>query len=88
LPETEIVFISLSPSIARWQQHEKEKALNELVAGYIRGKSRLKYVETYDLVSGADGQPRAELYVADQLHFTAAGYKLLAERVRPYLPKP
>ena len=37
------------------------------------------------MVLGADGQPRAELFVADKLHFNAEGYKLLAAQVRPYL---
>ena len=87
LPKTEIVFISLSPSIARWAQAEKEKTLNKMVASYIRGKARLRYIETYDMVLDADGKPRPELFVTDNLHFNAEGYKLLAERVRPHLSK-
>jgi lysophospholipase L1-like esterase len=87
LPETDIFFIGLSPSVARWKQHEQEKELNKLVQDYIAGKPRLKYIETYDMVLGADGQPRPELFVEDKLHFNEAGNKLLAERVRPYLPK-
>jgi lysophospholipase L1-like esterase len=39
------------------------------------------------MVLGADGKPRPELFRADKLHFSAAGYQLLAERVRPYLPR-
>jgi len=87
LPDTDIVFISLSPSIARWKQAEQEKALNGLVEDYVRGKAHLKYLETYPMVLGADGQPRPELFVADQLHFNAEGYRLLAERVRPCLAR-
>jgi len=87
LPETDIVFISLSPSIARWKQAEQEKALNRMVEDYVRGKAHLKYLETYPMVLGADGQPRPELFVADQLHFNAEGYRLLAERVRPCLAR-
>ena len=87
LPSAKIIFISLSPSLARWTQHEKEKQVNTLAAGYIAGKPYLQYVETYDLPLGTDGLPRAELFVADHLHFNAVGYKLLAERVRPCLPK-
>jgi lysophospholipase L1-like esterase len=87
LPETEIVFISLNPTPSRWVEHEKEQALNALVQEFIRGKPRLKYVDTYPMVLGADGRPRAELFVADQLHFNAAGYALLADRVRPFLPR-
>jgi lysophospholipase L1-like esterase len=86
LPETKIVFISLNPSVARWKQHDKEKALNRLAANYIQGKPWLEYIETYDIPLGADGLPRPELFVGDKLHLNADGYKLLAERVRPYLP--
>ena len=87
LPETEIVFISLSPSIARWKQADKEKTLNAMVEQYTQGKPRLKYLETYPMVLGSDGQPRPELFVADKLHFNEKGYKLLAECVRPCLPR-
>jgi len=88
LPEAEIVFIALSPSISRWKQADKEKAANSMIEEYTRGKPRLRYIETYDMVLGKDGQPRPELFIADKLHFNAEGYKLLAERVRPALPKP
>ena len=88
LPEAEIVFIALNPSIARWKQADKEKAVNSMIEEYTRGKPRLRYIETYDMVLGKDGQPRPELFIADKLHFNAEGYKLLAERVRPALPKP
>lgn len=87
LPEADIYFISLSPSIARWKQADKEKELNRLIKDYVQGKPHLRYIDTYDMVLGADGQPRAELFVADKLHFSEAGYKLLIERVRPHLPK-
>ena len=81
LPDTDIVFISLSPSIARWKQAEKEKSLNTLIADYIKGKPHLRFIDTYDMVLGSNGQPRAELFVADKLHFSPEGYKLLAARV-------
>ena len=87
LPDAEIVFIGLSPSLARWDQHEKEKVLNWLIKDYTRHNPHVKFIEDYDMVLGADGKPQAELFVEDKLHFNAAGYKLLAERVRPFLPK-
>jgi lysophospholipase L1-like esterase len=85
LPAAKIYYISWSPSILRWRQHDKEKELNSLVAGYIADKPYLRYIETYDLPLGADGKPRAELLRFDGLHFNHAGYKLLAARVRPYV---
>lgn len=88
LPKTQVVFISWCPSISRWQQAPKEKALNEMVKEYVRQHPRLKYIEMYDLSLGADGKPRPELFVADKLHFNAEGYKLLAERIRLWLRHP
>jgi lysophospholipase L1-like esterase len=58
-----------------------------MVAAYCKGHEGVKYIETYSIPLGPDGQPRAELFLPDKLHFNAAGYKLLAERVRPFLPK-
>lgn len=87
LPDTEIVFISQNPSVARWAQNDKEQAFNKLVRYYSRDKDYLKYCEVTDIALGKDGKPRPDVFVQDGLHFNAAGYKLLAERVRPFLPK-
>jgi pectinesterase len=87
LPTTDIVFISLAPAIARWDEAEKNKALNTLVKEYVRRTPHVQYIETYDTTLGANGKPRPELFVEDKLHFSAEGYKLLTERVRPFLPK-
>jgi hypothetical protein len=87
LPATEIVFLSWSPTPSRWKQHEQEKELNELVKNFAAHTSNLQYIEAYDLPLGPDGLPRPELFVADQLHFNADGYKLLTERVRPLFSK-
>lgn len=85
LPNTVIYFISWNPTPSRWKQHEAEKALNTKVAGFIQGKPYLRYIEIYDAPLDAEGKPRPELFVADQLHFNAAGYKILADRIRPFL---
>jgi len=87
LPETEIVFISLSPSIARWKQADKEELVNRLVRGYVQTNQHLKYVETFGIPLDQKGQPRPELFRDDKLHFNGEGYKLLAEKVRPYLAR-
>ena len=87
LPKTEIVYISLSPSIARWDERDAGKKLNALIADFVNRTPRLKYIETADLVLDAKGEPRPELFVEDKLHFSPEGYKLLIERVRPFVRK-
>lgn len=85
LPKATIVFISISPAPSRWAERDDYKVLNTLVEKYARRKSYLKYVETYEMVLRPDGQARDELFVADRLHFSEEGYRLLADRVRPFL---
>jgi lysophospholipase L1-like esterase len=85
LPKTEIVYISLAPSIARWDEREATKQLNALVKAQVKTDRRLKYIETYDTTLDAKGQPRPELFVEDKLHFSPDGYKLLVERVKPFV---
>ncbi|HSA25402.1 MAG TPA: GDSL-type esterase/lipase family protein [Phycisphaerae bacterium] len=86
LPQTQIAYIALCPAPARWIERDANKALNDLVKAYTRQHDYLKYVETYDMSLTPDGQARPELFVADRLHFNTDGYRLLAERVRPFLP--
>ncbi len=88
LPATDIFFISWNFTIARWQNRDKETVLNDLVKKYALEIPHLKYIEASAIALGADGKPRPELFREDGLHFNAAGYKLLIETVRPFLPKP
>jgi lysophospholipase L1-like esterase len=85
--DTEIFFISCTHTPARWQNRHREKTMNELIEGYVRQTPHLQYIETGPLALGTNGLPREELFRDDKLHFNAAGYKLLAESVRPFLPK-
>lgn len=75
------IFISLSPSIARFGDAANTKTLNTLVADFIKGKAHLHYIETYSSSLDASGKPRPELFRADKLHFNAEGYKILANCV-------
>lgn len=87
MPEVEIAYIALAPSIARWSETAQGNALNTMVAQFARETPRVRYVDAATISLGPDGKPRPELFVADKLHFSPAGYQLLAERVRPHMPK-
>jgi lysophospholipase L1-like esterase len=88
LPETQIVFTSINSAPSRWHERDAVRAANALIADYCRRTPGVKYVETYDMVIGPDGELRPELFLPDRLHFNAEGYKVLADRVRPHLPDP
>jgi hypothetical protein len=87
LPETTIVFIGNCPAPSRWNDREATKKLNDLVEAYSKETPGLKFVDGYDMSLDASGNVREELFVKDRLHLNEEGYKLLAERVRPFIPK-
>ena len=85
LPETEFCFISLKPSVKRERLRPEQQKVNEGAMELSKSNPRFHYIDEYHMVTDANGNPRPELFAADDLHLSEAGYKLLVERVRPFL---
>ena len=85
LPETQIVFISIKPSIRRFPWIEQIKGANALVKQYCATHPHLTFVDIVPQMLGSDGKPRKELLVEDGLHMTPAGYKIWNDALRPIL---
>ena len=85
LPKTEIFFISLKPSEKRRRLHFEEQKVNNYIQEFTKNNPFVHYIDTYNMALDAEGKPRPELFAVDQLHFNEAGYKLLADKVRPFL---
>src|SRR5690625_4328076 len=88
LPDTRIVFISISTSPRRWEQRHQVVIANELIRLYSETDDRLAYVNIYDPMLGEDGLPLAHLYVSDELHMSADGYDIWVEALQPYFSYP
>jgi GDSL-like Lipase/Acylhydrolase family len=87
LPETEFCYISLKPS-EHWAKFRlDEQKVNQGAMELIKNTPHAHYIDEYNMVTDAEGNPRPELFSADRRHFNEAGYKLLVERVRPFLKK-
>ncbi|RYX83534.1 hypothetical protein EON83_14120 [bacterium] len=89
LPSTSLAFISINPSLARWEQEEKILKVNSLIEKYIRDTNspthKLAYIDSHAGLLGADGQPQADLLRKDKLHLNADGYKVWVGIVRPQI---
>jgi len=86
LPRTEIIFISLCGVPDRWPEADKNAEVNRMIRQMALNMPFVGYVDAWDISLDSSGQARPELFRDDQLHFNTAGYKLLAQRVRPFLP--
>ncbi len=87
LPEVEIAYISSAPNPARWAQVEKVKMVNSTIEAWMKEQPRMKFINVFPHILGADGLPKPEIFVDDKLHMNAAGYAIWKEVVGPFLGK-
>ncbi len=74
LPQTRIVYIGVKPSPSRWNIRHLGQQTNALIAAACAKDSRLRFVDVWQPMLNAQGEPRPELFVADMLHLSPAGY--------------
>ncbi len=87
LPDTELLFLPIKPTPARWALWPEIKRANEGIAVYIDAHPRQRYIDTATPMLGENGRPRAELYVADGVHLSPAGYDLWTSIVKRELER-
>jgi lysophospholipase L1-like esterase len=83
LPDTRIAFLSIKPSPLRWHLRDKIESANRQIAA-MKGDG-LVYIDDYQAMLGADGQPRPEMFRPDHLHLNDKGYALWARLVKTRL---
>lgn len=85
LPKAEILYLTFSPAPSRWGETDKLRDLNERIRKMALRMPHVGFIDAFDVSLGPDGQARPGLFLEDRLHFSAEGYKVLVERVRPFL---
>lgn len=85
LPDTRIAFISMKPSPSRASLIEEMREGNDLIQVFSAETPMVDYIDVFNPMLNTEGKARQELFVQDNLHLNAAGYKLWREIVSPYL---
>jgi len=85
LPDVRIYVLSVKPSFLRWKLWPKMQTTNRLLAEACAKGSRLTFIDVATPMLDAQGYPRKELFKADNLHMTRAGYELWRDAVKPVL---
>ncbi|WP_310541523.1 SGNH/GDSL hydrolase family protein [Phenylobacterium sp.] len=80
LGATKVYFISLKPSKARWDQLASQSQVNAAIKALADQRPDLDYVDVVPAMLEA-GAPK-DIFVADGLHMTPAGYVLWTQVVR------
>ncbi|HAZ24842.1 MAG TPA: hypothetical protein DCY95_09590, partial [Algoriphagus sp.] len=59
--------------------------LNQMMAQYAQSKEQVEFLSVWDVLLDENGNPRPELYIQEQLHLNAEGYKLWSGAFRPFM---
>lgn len=84
-PGTHVVFLSVKPSLSRWERWDEMQATNAMLQQYAAKHYNVHYVDVGTDMLGTDGQPIPELFVSDGLHMTPAGYEIWTRILTPVL---
>jgi lysophospholipase L1-like esterase len=84
LGQVKILFISIKPSIARWDHWPVMMEANRMIADYISREPDMQYVDLATPLLGRNGLPE-DVYRADGLHLNEWGYRIWNDAIRPYL---
>ena len=85
LPGCRIYFLSIKPSISRWNLWPAMTEANDLIAAACAKDARLTYVDVATGMLNDKGQPRPDIFKEDNLHMERAGYLIWRDALRPVL---
>jgi len=85
LPETEVYYIAIKPSLNRWAKVLEMKKTNTMINEYLNTKSNGYFVDIFSPMICNDGKPCEKWFIEDGLHMNEKGYQLWTEILTPYL---
>lgn len=78
-PGVPLTYISIKPSIARWNLEKTVRYANQLIKEEIEKSDNQYFLDIFSHMLNANGQPQKELYENDGLHLTKKGYLIWKE---------
>jgi lysophospholipase L1-like esterase len=70
-------FISLKPSINRWNMVDQFNFTNQIISAEIKNNQpNWHWIDIFSAMLNADGHPNREYYLDDGLHLSESGYQV------------
>ena len=84
-PKIPIAYISIKPSPSREKYIPQMKEANQMIADMLKGVKRTNFINTADAMYTADGKIMTDIFLKDNLHMNAKGYRIWQKIMEPYL---
>ena len=86
LPNAEVYFIAIKPSLNRWAKVLDMKKTNTMINEFLNAQPNAAFVDIFSPMIGlVDGKPKEKWFIEDGLHMTKKGYKLWTKILAPYI---
>lgn len=85
LPGIPIVYVSIKPSIARQSLMPQMVQTNKLIKEIIDQKKNIVFVDVYSGMLDKNGEPKKDIFLKDNLHMNAKGYKIWKKALKHHL---
>lgn len=85
LPTTQVYFLSMKPSIAKWDEIALDQTTNQLITDYVADVPNTGYIDIWTPMVTESTPPPPRLFQPDLNHLNSEGYKLWAAVIRPFL---
>jgi lysophospholipase L1-like esterase len=85
--KTEVVFVSIKPSVSRWNLEKTFNESNQLIKDFLSREKNTTFLDVHSSMLTSDGNVMKDIFIADNLHMNSKGYKIWESLIRPILIK-
>jgi lysophospholipase L1-like esterase len=85
LPDTRVVFVSINRAPSKDDRWDVVDEVNRQIQMYAASHPRVEYVDVNPVLFDANGKPRRDLYMGDELHLRPPAYEGFAKILKPVL---
>ncbi len=85
LPETELYFVSVKPSIARKKMWKKMSITNRIIKKYTEITPETYYIDVASPMFNDDFSIKKDIFISDKLHMNSKGYDIWTAIIKPIL---
>ena len=87
LPDARVVFVSINRAPSKEDRWDVVDDVNRRIEMYAASHPRVEYVDVNPVLFDANGKPRFDLYMGDELHLRPPAYEGFAKILKPVLTR-
>jgi lysophospholipase L1-like esterase len=80
-----VLYVSIKPSVARWNLEPRFVKANKLIQDYLASQKNAILLDVHHAMLDENGQVFKDIFIADNLHMNAKGYRIWQKIIAPTL---